>query len=82
MREDRVQQFRELYLVELERVVREYPEEYAYSIDTVPAVVDRMMEAIRKWTFNKDSRAIKATCKLLGVKHTYAAMRAWLTEGS
>jgi hypothetical protein len=80
MNEERFALFGAVYRVELERAVKEHPEEYGWPVENVPVVVDRMMAAIRAETFNKDSRAIRATCKAFGLKHTYKALRAWLAE--
>ena len=70
--------FAAVYRIELERAVIDHPEEYGYPVEAVPVVVGRMLDAIRAHTFNKDSRALKATCKAFGLKHTYKALYAWL----
>jgi hypothetical protein len=41
------------------------------SILQVPEILPLMKEAFEKGTFNKDSPAIKATCKAFKIKHTY-----------
>ena len=70
-----------LYLPHLTRCVQEKPELYASPVGAVPAVVARLRAAIEKAgsfnAINKDSPAIKATCKTLGIKHTYKALDAW-----
>jgi hypothetical protein len=58
-----------------------FPEEYVWPAREIPFVAIRMENAIREGTFNKDGRAFKATCKLLGIKHTYTAIRAYIEEG-
>lgn len=63
--------FMKVYKEELSGAVESFPNEYCYKKEDVPAVAARMYEAIKNGTFNKDSRAIKATCKELGIKHTY-----------
>jgi len=78
--EERLALFGAVYHVELEKAVREHPDEYGYPVENVPTVVGRMMAAIRAESFNKDSRAIRATFRAFGLKHTYKALRAWLTE--
>lgn len=74
----RLAEFMAVYKEELERAVREHPDEYHYPFSDVPTVVARMGAAIEKGSFNKDGRAFKGTCKRLGIKHTYAAIAAWL----
>lgn len=66
----------DVYREELERVVRERPTEYAYGVDNVPVVADRMIAAMQRGSYNKDGLAFKATCKRLGIKHTYTAINA------
>ena len=66
--------FLTIYLEELEKAVKNYPQEYLYGIQQVPSVYERMKSAFIKGSYNKDSRAIKATCKRLGIKHTYEAI--------
>lgn len=78
--EDRFSRFSDVYRVELEKAVKEHPEEYVWPVDQVPVVHGRMMDAVRNGSYNKDSRAIKSTVKALGVKHTYSGIREWLTS--
>ena len=59
------------YAKQLELAVRNYPNEYGWPVENVPVVVERMRAAIQAKKYNKDSRAFKATCKVLGIKHTY-----------
>lgn len=70
--------FKDEYTVQLTAAVRDYPQEYAYNVNTVPDVVRRMMIAIERGSFNKDSRAIKATCRKLGIKPTYKAIAEYM----
>lgn len=72
--------FETLYRQQLEQAVQQYPQEYVYGLDKVPEVFIRMMDAIRRGSFNKDSRAIKAVCKILGIKHTYTAIKDYLSQ--
>lgn len=73
-----IERFEAIYRDELEAAVRDHPEEYTWPIERVPSVAQKMIAAIRNNTYNKDGRAIKATCKRLGVKHTYTAIAAYL----
>lgn len=72
------------YAKQLDRVIKEDeslpPEEreYYYDSDRVPGVVEKMKVAIAKGSFNKDGKAIRATCKVLGVPYTYAGIAAFV----
>lgn len=70
--------FFKVYYEQLAEAVANHPEEYAWNIEQLPEVFARMKAAILKGTFNKDSRAIKATCKQLYLKHTYKEIKAYL----
>lgn len=39
-----------------------------------------MRKAFQEGVFSKDSVAIKRTCKHLGIKHTYTAMKEYFTR--
>jgi hypothetical protein len=68
------------YARQLERALVEHPEEYQWPASELPNVLQKMCTAIERGTANKDSRAIKGTCKVLGIKHTYTAIRQYLAE--
>lgn len=70
--------FTEVYTEELGKAVLKYPEEYVWPVEDVPNVAAKMIEAFRRGSYNKDSRAIKATCKRLNIKHTYREINAYL----
>ena len=63
-----------VYREELEKAIREHPEEYRYGVSFVPKVVERITKAIKERTVSKDGRAFKATCDRLGIKYTYTAI--------
>lgn len=73
--------FLAIYQEELEKAVREHPEEYHFPIEQVPRVVARMAEAFERKSYNKDGFALRGTCTRLGIKHTYAAINAFI-QGS
>ena len=54
--------------------------EYAYSAarTTPKQLAAKMVTALIAGTANKDGKAIKATCKSVGIKHTYKAIREYL----
>jgi hypothetical protein len=70
--------FAMIYTEELARAVKDYPSEYRWPFKDVPVVAAKMLDAVKRGSFNKDSRAIRATCKRLGIKHTYTAIRDYL----
>lgn len=72
--------FRAAYVEELTRAVADYPDEYPWAQSgrlDVQTVADRMFEAMSRGSYNKDSRAFKATCKRLGIAYTYAGIAAY-----
>jgi hypothetical protein len=58
--------------------------DYAYvAARTTPAALAAKMTAgLVDGTANKDGEGIKTTCKVLGIKYTYSAIRAFLIAGS
>ena len=53
---------------------------YAFGSKSVPMVVERMKEAIVNGSFNRESKGIKAACKVLGVPFTYVGIAAFVKE--
>lgn len=68
------------YARQLEKAVRDHPEEYGFPASHVPVVVGKMREAFIRGSYNKDGRAIKATCKALGVAYTYAGINKFIRD--
>ena len=66
------------YETQLWLAVTNYPEEYGWSISELDAVYSRMVAAFDRGSYNKDSRAFRETCKALGIKHTYTAIREFI----
>ena len=60
-------------------MAEKYPDDYFFKADYVPTVVEKMMAGVRRGSFNKEGRAFAATCRDLGIKHTYKAIREYLT---
>jgi hypothetical protein len=59
-----------------------HPAEYAWPAANLPVVLARMTDSFIRGCYNKDSRAIKATCKILDIKHTYSAINSFLAEST
>lgn len=66
--------FLDVYREELEKSLKEAPENYAWGPDDLETVFNRMKNAIERGSFNKDSISFKRTCKRLNIKHTYRAI--------
>lgn len=88
--------FATMYREELTKAVEAYPDEYPWAKaptvihgnlgtttlprQTVEQVADKMLDAMMRGTYNKDSRAIKAVCKRLGIPHTYKALAPYISD--
>jgi hypothetical protein len=72
------ERFEEIYLAELREQMARHPELYAYPIGDAPSVATKMTAALAKGSANKDSIAIKHTCKRLGIAYRYADIAAYL----
>lgn len=66
------------YRKQLAAAIVEHPDEYRYPISELDAVMGRMSKAIASKSFNKDSRAFRATCKALKIKHTYRDIETFI----
>ena len=66
------------YRKHLERSRELYPEIYAWPIDQLEAVYSKMIAAIDRGSFNKDSHAFRWTCKELEIKHTYKDIKKFI----
>lgn len=69
-----IDQWMAVYETQLLKAVTEHPDEYPWPLTNVPFVAKKMREAFERGSYNKDGRAIKATCKHFGIKHTYTAI--------
>lgn len=74
-----LQCFLDEYRTQLKLAVESRPEDYAWPISDFDIVFERMSRAIERGSFNKDSEAIKKTCKSLGIKHTYSAIKEFIS---
>lgn len=66
------------YEKNLHAVLDKFPGEYAYGHEMVPGVVVKMRHAFENDSYNHDGRAIAATCKDFGIKHTRKAISEFL----
>jgi hypothetical protein len=72
------EKFIDVYLPLLRRAQTDYPKEYGTHPPPAEIVTERMHAAILNGTYSKDGRAMKATCKALGIPHNYRAIEAYL----
>lgn len=54
--------------------------DYAYAAArmTPEALATRMTDGLKAGTANKDGEGIKRTCKQIGIKYTYGAIKSYL----
>ena len=75
---DKLETFAAIYREELIKSVTANPSKYSFGLKGVDLVTDRMVAAFKARTYNKDGDAIRATCKRLGLSHTYKAINGYL----
>lgn len=68
------------YQKQLTLAVKGAPGLYAYPVENVPQVCERMRQAFAKDSYSLDSLAIRATCRVFGIKCTRTAIREALTQ--
>lgn len=67
-----------LWSIYLKRCVQTNPEQYAYSINNIEPILQRMNKAVITRAYNKDGDALRLTCKALGFRNTYTAINEYL----
>ncbi len=79
MNNARLDAFMTVYTMALQKAKADHPEDYHWTPSaTVESVSAKMRAAFKDGTFNHDGRAIRATCRVLGIKTTRTAIRAFL----
>lgn len=76
-----------------ERFAAVLTEQYTYLFEAEPAsyglakarytpkeLAEKMTENFKAGTASKDGDGIKRTCKVLGIRHTYAAIEAFISQ--
>jgi hypothetical protein len=67
------------YTKQLTIAVNDHPEDYYWSkTATVESVAEKMRSAFERKSYNKDGRAIKATCKALNIPYTYKGINDFI----
>lgn len=71
---------KEKFLEEYENQLRNYHSkgEYYWNITELSAIAKKIVQGLANGTANKDGKAIKATCKALGINYTYKAIEEYL----
>ena len=72
------QKFKDTYLESLMDCINKYPNDYCYGIDEAVTVCDKMFAAFMRHSANKDGKAVKITCKKLGIPYTYKGISEYL----
>ena len=73
--------FLAVYRKKLAEAVAEHPDQYVWPIEELDPVMARMTAALDRRSYNKDSTAIRNTCRVLRIKHTYTAINEFISEG-
>jgi hypothetical protein len=71
--------FMDVYAEKLKESRIKFPGDYAWPDSEFETVLGRMENAVERGSFNKDSHAFKATCKELKIKHTYQAIKEFIS---
>jgi hypothetical protein len=81
-RAHQVDVFMATYAGELEKAAREHPAEYGpmYANGRVGIVAEKMRAAFYEGSYNHDGRAIRSTCRALGLKYTRTAIEAFFNK--
>ena len=80
--ESQIDRFCAVYTIALEEAITTHPDEYCYPVSEVPLVIAKMRKAFIAKTYNYEGRAIRNTCKSLGIPHTVKAMEAFFTAAT
>ena len=67
-----------IYEENLVKAVIEHPDLYGWPVEQAHNVALKMRIAFENGYFNKDSLAIRTTCKHFGIKFTYASIKTFL----
>ena len=68
------------YKANLITCVTANPSNYRYGISDIDEICHKMQGAILDNTYSKDGLAFKMTCKQLGIKHTYQAIKEYIEQ--
>ena len=60
--------------------IREHPEMYAYSIDKIPKVIQRIKGSLEDFSFNHEGLAFKLACSKLNIVHSRKSIIDYLQQ--
>ncbi len=72
------QKFYDTYVVELRSEIAKHPGEYGYPVLRADDVAMKMTIALKNGTANKNSNAVRRTCRKLGIPYTYTGIKFFL----
>jgi hypothetical protein len=72
--------FYAIYVEKLAEQIRKRPDQYAYTADHAPEVARKMTAALKRGTGNKDSLAIRQTCRELSIAYRYKDILEYLNN--
>ncbi|MEN6367754.1 MAG: hypothetical protein ABFC88_13160 [Thermoguttaceae bacterium] len=70
--------FMATYIPCLREAVTFHPDDYCYRVEDVPRVANLMRAAIEDGTYSHDGRAMRMTCRILGINHSRKAIAEFL----
>ena len=73
--------FLAVYREKLAAAITKHPDQYVWPIEELGPVMGRMTAALDRGSYSKDGLAFRATCRALGIKHTYTAINQFISEG-
>ena len=71
-------EFLRVYRRRLEEARLAHPAEFDWPLSELDVVYGRMVPAIDRGSFNKDSHTFRNTCRELGIRHTYKAIAEYI----
>lgn len=74
-----LEKFIKLYTEALTKAVLKAPQEYSYSVDKVPEIVEKMLFTIQKGEI-KISSTLKQVCKKLNISPNLYSIKQYLKE--
>lgn len=73
--------FLAVYARKLRAAVDADPTRYAYGVEMIPQVVEKVRAALASGSYSKEGSAFRAACKELGIRpHTYKAINRFITN--
>lgn len=78
MNQTNISIFLEVYTRHLTKAVSDNPSDYTYHPNSSNLVAEKMVKAFLQKSANKDSIAVKRTCKELGISYTYKGIYEFL----